>query len=78
MSAPTADLLNAHLKSGGIVQVATVYRATLYKEKHAGMFFQGKDGNLYVKAGKSSHCLTHSKGTYALVSIRLGHVRRNA
>jgi len=62
METPTADKLNAHLKSGGVVQVATVYRATIYREKHASIFFQGADGNLYVKVGKGSHCLTYGNG----------------
>ena len=72
MATFTAETLNAHLKTGGVVQIATAYRITEYKEKHAGMFFQGADGNLYVRAGKGSHCLSYGKGAHMMVTIRVG------
>lgn len=70
---PTADQLNAHLASGGHVVIGTCTRGTHYKPRHAGMFSQGADGNLYVQHGRGRNCLTMSKGRTALVAIRMGH-----
>jgi hypothetical protein len=66
----TAEKLNEVLASGATVVVATHYRATNYTKKHAGMFFTGKDQNLYVKHGKSQNCLTYNAGKSLLVSIK--------
>lgn len=66
---PTAAQLNKHLESGGVVEVTTTYRVTVYRPKHAGMFSE-RGGNLYVTRGKSHDCLS-MKGSL-LVRIRLG------
>ena len=68
---PTADQLNAHLAGGGTVTVATYGRATVYRPKHAGMFTQGIDGNLYVARGRFRDCLTIDRGRRLLVAVRL-------
>lgn len=44
------------LQSGGVVQVTTRTRSTLYQKKHSGMFSARKDG-VYVQSGKSVVCL---------------------
>jgi hypothetical protein len=65
-----ADTINAYLANGGYVQITTYTRSTVYSKKHAGYFTQGKDGNLYVKRGKSKDCLTVGGGSGMLVGIR--------
>lgn len=74
----TADELNAALASGRHVQVTTYLRSTLYRPGllarfgEAGVFFQGKDGNLYVRRGRSrtkADCL--SMGGRMLVHVRV-------
>ena len=55
---PTADELNALLLAGGMVQVSTYTRSTLYRQKHAGMFREGVGGNLYAQNGRRWDCLT--------------------
>lgn len=68
---PTADEVNAHLSDGGQVAISTYARVTIYKPKHAGMFFEEKRGetvNLAVKHGKGSHTL--SIGPRMIVGIR--------
>lgn len=64
-----ANEINNHLSDGGLVQVTTYLRSTLYKSQHAGMFFV-KNGNLNVKHGKGVNCLS-VKDTL-LVGIRFG------
>ena len=64
-----ANELNEHLSNNGVVIVAAYGKATQYEIEHAGMFFTGTDGNLYVKSGKGSNCL--SLGKQLLVSIKL-------
>ncbi len=54
---PSADALNAHLSAGGMVQVSTYLRSTIYKAKHAGMFYNAGNGDLRVKHGRGSVCL---------------------
>ena len=39
-----AENLNRHLDSGGVVQVTTRAKSTLYKPRHAGYFSTGNDG----------------------------------
>lgn len=68
----TAEQLNAHLADEGYVQVTTHQRSTLYDSRHAGWFTQGKDGNLYVRRGRTKDCLSMDEGRRLLVSIRLG------
>lgn len=68
--ATMADDLNAHLTAGGWVMVETMTTRTLYKAKHAGMFFNGTDG-LRSRAGRSSLFLG-SPRFGLLVTIRKG------
>jgi hypothetical protein len=70
---PTADALNSHLASGGVIIIATYAKATEYAAKHAGMFEEGKDGCLYVRRGKGRICL--STGQRLLVGIRMGRYK---
>lgn len=69
MTRPTADQLNTHLAAGGVIQVTTYTRSTLYQRKHAGWFLE-RGGNLYVQHGRSTHQL--SIGNSPMVGIRLG------
>lgn len=72
----TADRINTHLADGGIVQVSTYGSSTIYKKRNAGQFFNGvKSGNLYVRRGKSSDCLTMDSGKCLMVSIRFGRIK---
>lgn len=71
-NAVTADKINAHLTAGGVVQVTTYLHATLYKQKHAGWFFE-RDGALYVRSGRSSVKLSAPK-VGLLVGIRFGRI----
>ena len=64
-----ADKINAHLAGGGIVQVSTYLRSTLYSAKHAG-WFETIKGSLYVQHGRSKNRLSH--GDHVLVGIRFG------
>lgn len=68
----TAEQLNAVLRDDGYVQVTTHLRSTLYSARHAGWFTQGKDGNLYVRRGRTKDCLSMDEGRRLLVAIRLG------
>ena len=65
----TADRLNNHLENGGVVQVTTYLRSTVYEPKHAGLFFE-KAGELFVKRGRKADCLGRTAAP--LVGIRLG------
>ena len=66
----TADKLNQVLADGATVVVATCYRTTEYGKKHSGWFFSDADGNLRVKSGKSSVCLSTNAGKCLLVAIK--------
>jgi hypothetical protein len=66
----SAERLNGHLQSGGIVQVSTYLRSTLYRQKHAGWFYEDSAGMLRVKSGNRSLCL--GRPDKPLVDIRLG------
>jgi hypothetical protein len=69
---PTADALNAHLRGGGVVQVTTYGRSTIYSERHAGWFYE-RDGNLMVRAGgRGKRGLQLSIKHLMLVSLRGG------
>lgn len=67
-----ANELNDHLSNGGMVQVSTYTNSTIYKQKHAGMFFM-KGDDLCVKHGRSSNKL--SIGNVLLVAIRLSKIK---
>lgn len=63
-----ADQINSRLRDGGIVQVTTYTRSTLYRQKHAGWFFMDKNNNLMVRSGRKSVCIENT-------AIRLGWER---
>ena len=65
----TAAELNAHLETGGVVQVTTYARSTVYEQKHAG-FFRDNGTELFVRRGKRWDCLGRVDRPY--VGIRLG------
>lgn len=52
-----ADKINNRLREGGIVQVTTCTRSTLYRQKHTGWFFMDKKNNLMVKSGRRMSAL---------------------
>jgi hypothetical protein len=70
MTRPTAAEINEHLETGGVFQVTTYTRSTVYSKKHAGWFFE-KGGSLYVKHGRSSVILATDK--ILLVGLRFGN-----
>ena len=73
-----AERINAHLLSGGVVQVATYTRATLYDRRHAGQFFIGQAGDLRLRCHNgTSLCLSLNNGEL-LCSIRLGRMKGGA
>lgn len=72
----TAETLNAHLRAGGVVQITTYTKSTLYTSKHAGWFIDGKDGAVYVRHGRGKVCIV--EGGRALVGIRFGVVKKGA
>ena len=65
-----AKEINDHLENGGVVMVGTYLKTWQYTKKHAGMFYAGNDGELRVKQGKGSNCLSSGKGERMLVSIK--------
>jgi hypothetical protein len=66
----TAEKLNAHLAAGGIVQVTTYLKSTIYDSRHSGWFTENGKGELFVRRGKSRDCL--GAVDRPIVSIRLG------
>jgi hypothetical protein len=64
-----ADENNEFLEAGGIIELRSRTKLWEYRKKHAGMFYMGADGNLYVKRGKSADCLSSCNGTRLLVSV---------
>jgi hypothetical protein len=67
---PSADTLNAYLTRGGVVRVATYLRVTVYRAKHAGMFFE-RGGSLYVRSGKGSNCLSFGDRLLVKIAVSL-------
>lgn len=65
----TAHEINQHLKSGGVCQVTTHLRSTVYTADHAGWFVDKRDG-LYVRRGKRLDYL--GPNDRPNVGIRLG------
>lgn len=65
----TAARLNMVLEVNGTVTVANPRRVTTYTKKHAGMFFEAKDGNIHVKHGRGDICLTFNAGKVFLLKI---------
>ncbi len=65
-----AGKINDHLESGGVVIVGSYGPHTEYGRKHVGWFFTDSRGNLCVKRGKSSVCL--SLGEKLLCGVRFG------
>lgn len=70
-SRPTADQLNEHLRSDGVVQVTTYTRSVLYRKRHTGMFAE-RDGQLHVQRGRQWDCLSTRLGL--LCGVRLGRM----
>lgn len=68
----SADKINEHLKGGGVVQVTTYTRSTLYGIKHAG-WFEVRNGSLFVRSGRRFDQL--SIGERMLVGIRFGRIQ---
>lgn len=64
-----AALLNRILAAGGTVTIVNPRRVTPYGKKHAGMFSEGEDGNLYVVHGRGKHCLSMNAGKMLLNRI---------
>lgn len=67
----TADSLNAHLESDGVVQISTYLKSTLYTKKHAGWFTSDATGAIFVRHGRGKNRLTLSNGHFC-VAIRTG------
>lgn len=65
-----ADKINAHLKDGGAVMVATYTKRTIYKSNHAG-WFSARGPDLFVRRGRRHDAL--SSGGHLGVAIRFGH-----
>lgn len=63
-----AEKLNSALSSGRAVYVSTCTKITKYTRAHAGAFFMSS-GDLYVRHGKKSLCL--SMGDILLVKIQI-------
>jgi hypothetical protein len=64
-----ADEINKHLADGGVVQVTTYLRSTVYDRRHVGFFLNDKKGDLHVKHGRGTYRLTI--GDHDVVGIRL-------
>ena len=73
MTTTTAEKINSHLRDGGVAQVTTYLRSTLYTSKHAG-WFTDVDGSLYVRHGRGRNQL--SIGDRPLVGIKLGRYEK--
>ena len=67
LPAKMAEVLNSTLTKGGIVLVSTCEVSRTYRQKHAGYFFV-KGGNLHVKHGRTSHCI--SCGERLMVGVK--------
>lgn len=48
-----------HLNSGGVIQVTTYMKSWIYEKKHVAMFSE-KNGELFVKQGKSTVSLRYA------------------
>ena len=56
MTKDHTDLINriiTHLKAGGMVQITTHLKSTVFDSRHADMFKVGKDGSPLVQRGKN-------------------------
>lgn len=67
----SAGTINRHLAGGGMVQVTTSTRSTIYNSRHVG-WFSMRSGSLYVRYGRHHNCL--SIGDRLLVGIRFGRL----
>lgn len=45
--------IKAHLAQGGVVQITTYTRSTLYDSRHVDFFKIGADGSPLVRSGKT-------------------------
>jgi hypothetical protein len=69
-----ADKINNHLRDeGGVVQITSYGRSTLYSRKHIG-WFSMDSSNLMVRRGRAKDCL--SIGPRLLCAIRFGHEKK--
>lgn len=51
-----ATKLNNRLSAGGIVQITTYMKSTIYTQRHIG-WFSVRAGNLFVRRGRKHDCL---------------------
>lgn len=68
----TAERLNGHLSKGGMVQITTYAKSTMYDSRHAGWFSEGKDGFLYLRHGRGRVCL--GKPSRPMIGIRMSRL----
>lgn len=45
--------IQAHLRQGGVVQITTYTRSTLYDSRHVDCFKLGTDGSPLVRSGRN-------------------------
>ena len=72
VNTPSADALNSHLRAGGMVQISTYLRSTIYKAKHAGMFYNSGDGDLRVRHGRGSLFLGSKNMLLVAITLHRG------
>lgn len=61
-----ANTMNAILTAGGTVTTVNHGKSVRYTKKHAGMFSEGKDGNIFVRHGKGYVRLSTNGGALLL------------
>jgi len=71
----TAKKLNDHLEAGGVVQVTTYTKSTLYKQRHTGWFTESAKGELFVQRGRGKDCLATKDRL--LVGIKLYRINNS-
>ena len=64
------EQIKTHLEAGGVVQVTTYLKSTLYTAKHAAWFSEDASGSTFVRHGRGKVQLTI--GNKALVGIKFG------
>ena len=65
-----ANEIKTHLESGGVVQITTYMKSTIYTVDHAEWFSEDSNGSTFVRHGRGKVQLTI--GTKALVGIKFG------
>jgi SAM-dependent methyltransferase len=66
---PTAAEFNAHLQAGGMIQVTTHTRSTVFRKKHAGMFRDADNGEIQMREGRSWVAISDRR-RFPQVSVR--------